>query len=58
VSPPREGRDAAPARGPDGAPPAPAERPPLGGWGRLYALVAAELVLVILLLGWVTRTFR
>jgi hypothetical protein len=32
-------------------------RPPLGSWGALYAVVLAELVLVIVLLGWLTRTF-
>jgi hypothetical protein len=59
VSAPRDVRPAGGgAAGHGGAGPAPAERPPLGGWGRLYALVALELVLVIALLGWVTRTFR
>ena len=33
----------------------PDEPPPLGGsWGALYGLVVAELVLVILLCGWLT----
>ncbi len=39
--------------------PAPADepRPPLGAWPRAYAVVIAELVLVILLLIALTRAF-
>lgn len=38
------------------APADPAEPPPvLGTWPRLYALVIAELVLVIALCGWLSR---
>jgi hypothetical protein len=33
------------------------ERPPLGGWGRLYALVIGELVLLILLFTLFARAF-
>jgi hypothetical protein len=39
------------AGGPDEPPPV------LGRWGRLYALVALELVVTILLLAWLTRRF-
>jgi hypothetical protein len=31
--------------------------PPLGSWGRLYAVVLLELVLFIALLGWLTWRF-
>ena len=57
----RDARDA-PGRSPS-APPlacedAPDEPPPvLGRWSRLYALVALELVVVILVLWWLTRRF-
>jgi len=39
------------AGGPDEPPPV------LGRWSRLYALVALELVVTILLLVWLTRRF-
>jgi hypothetical protein len=45
------GRGAAPASADDG-------RPPLGGWGRLYALVIAALAADVLLLLWLTDRFR
>ncbi len=32
------------------------ERPPLGGWGRVYLLVAILAVLVMLILWWFTAT--
>ena len=35
-----------------------AERPPLGGWPRLYALVIGELVLLIVLFTLFARAFR
>lgn len=38
---------------PDVAPPE-SERPPLGGWPRVYALVCALAVTVMLLLWWFT----
>jgi hypothetical protein len=34
------------------------ERPPLGGWSRLYAIVIGELVLLILLFTLFARAFR
>ncbi|MDX1383349.1 MAG: hypothetical protein R3190_06870 [Thermoanaerobaculia bacterium] len=37
--------------------PEPEDRPPLGSWGRIYAVVIGNLVLLILLLIWFTRTF-
>jgi hypothetical protein len=36
----------------------PAERPPLGGWPRLYALVIGELVLLIVLFTLFARAFE
>ena len=39
--------------------PAPEEPPPvLGRWTTLYALVVIELLLIILLCGWLTRLHR
>lgn len=38
--------------------PADGGRPPLGGWGRLYALVLAALALDVALLAWLERAFR
>ena len=38
-------------------PPASA-RPPLGSWGRLYALVIAVLALDLVLLRWLTGHYR
>ena len=40
-----------PDRGPEEPPPV------LGRWGRLYALVIAELALTIAVLAWLTRRF-
>ena len=34
------------------------ERPPLGSWGRLYALVLAALAAEVLFLWWLTERFR
>jgi hypothetical protein len=53
------GRSSArPADG-SGAAPAPAEPlPPLGSWGRLYALVVAVLGVDLLLLWWFTEHYR
>jgi hypothetical protein len=39
-------------------PAVPAERPPLGGWHRLYAIVLGELVLLIVLFTLFARAFR
>lgn len=33
------------------------EPPPLGTWNRLYAVVVIELLLVIAVLGWLTRRY-
>jgi len=53
VPPPRPADPLPHARETGAAPPD--EPPPLGGsWGALYGLVVAELVLVILLCGWLT----
>ena len=35
-----------------------AARPPLGGWGRLYALVIAVLVLDVVALAWLAERYR
>ena len=35
-----------------------APRPPLGGWGRTYALVIAALALDLVLLAWLTERYR
>jgi hypothetical protein len=34
------------------------DRPPLGGWPRLYAIVIGELILLILLFSLFARAFR
>jgi len=34
------------------------ERPPLGSWARLYALVLGTFALVVLFLAWLTERFR
>ena len=34
------------------------ERPPLGGWSRLYAIVIGELILLIVLFTLFARAFR
>jgi len=50
--------------GPAGPPPPGTEptdreaRPPLGGWGRLYALVIAALAVDLVLLWWLTEHYR
>ena len=36
----------------------PAARPPLGGWGRAYAVVIAALALDLVLLAWLTERYR
>jgi hypothetical protein len=46
------GLDVPPAAGADDPPPF------LGSWSRLYALVIGFLALTIVLLGWLTRSFR
>ena len=38
--------------------PTPSERPPLGSWARLYWLVVAIHVAMLLLLWWFTDTFN
>lgn len=55
---PRTRSSADPARTPDLHEGAPDEPPPvLGRWERLYALVAIEHLIVILILLWLTRRF-
>jgi hypothetical protein len=46
---------AAPEPAPGRAPEAP---PPLGSWGRAYALVLAALLVELVLLGWLTERYR
>lgn len=36
----------------------PEERPPLGSWKRMYALVLGNLALLILLFYWFTKAFE
>jgi hypothetical protein len=43
---------------PDLAPPPASERPPLGSWPRVYALVCVLAVVVMLLLWWFTAHFN
>ncbi len=55
------GRGGGAAPGPgtgDRSAPEPEAAPPLGSWRRLYAVVIAELALVILLCGWLSRLGR
>jgi hypothetical protein len=49
---------ARPADGRDAGRPEPDARAPLGGWGRLYALVLAALAADLLLLWWFTEHYR
>jgi hypothetical protein len=58
VSGPPGAPSAQPADGRDGGSPQPDARPPLGGWGRLYALVLAALGADLLLLWWFTEHYR
>jgi hypothetical protein len=37
---------------------APEPPPPLGSWGRLYAIVLGALALELVLLGWLTERYR
>jgi len=58
VSGPPGAPSARPADGRDALRAEPDARPPLGGWGRLYALVLAALAVDLLLLWWFTEHYR